>query len=67
MCEEHYVLRLGKENVEIYRMEGFNDLYLLKTTDITREYLTKTDIVNLEEGIFIYGNGNLNSALEDFE
>lgn len=67
MCDEHFVLRLGKDNVEIYRMEEFDDFRLLKTTNITREYLTPTDILNLEEGIFIYGSGNLNSALEDFE
>lgn len=67
MCDEHFVLRLGDNNVEIYQMEEFDDFRLLKTTNITREYLTDTDIVNLEEGIFIYGKGNLNSALEDFE
>ena len=67
MCDEHYVLRLGESNVEIYQMEEFDDFRLLKTTNISREYLTDTDIVNLEEGIFVYGTRNLNSALEDFE
>lgn len=67
MCDEHYVLRLGESNVEIYKMEEFDDFRLLKTTNISREYLTDTDIINLEEGIFIYGTRNLNSALEDFE
>lgn len=67
MCDEHYVLRLGESNVEIYKMEEFDDFRLLKTTNISREYLTDTDIINLEEGIFVYGTRNLNSALEDFE
>ncbi len=67
MCDEHYVLRLGENNVEIYQMEEFDDFRLLQTTNIAREYLTNTDVNNLEEGIFIYGTGNLNSALEDFE
>lgn len=67
MCDEHYVLRLGESNIEIYQMEEFDDFKLLKTTNISREYLTDTDISNLEEGIFVYGTINLNSALEDFE
>lgn len=67
MCDEHYVLRLGENNVEIYQIEEFDDYKLIKTTNITREYLTDTDIINLEEGIFIFGTVNLNSALEDFE
>lgn len=67
MCDEHYVLRLGESNVEIYKMEEFDDFRLLKTTNISREYLTDTDVINLEEGIFVYGIRNLNSALEDFE
>lgn len=67
MCDEHYVLKLGDTNIEIYQMEEYEDFRLLKTTNITREYLTDTDILNLEEGIFVYGVGNLNSALEDFE
>lgn len=67
MCDEHYVLRLGDSNVEIYQMREFDDFELLKTTNISKDYLTSTDISNLEEGIFIYGTSNLNSALEDFE
>lgn len=67
MCDEHYVLKLGEENIEIYSVKEADDLELLKTTNISKEYLTSTDINNLEEGIYVYGSGNLNSALEDFE
>ena len=67
MCDDHYVLRLGDTNIEIYQMKEFDDFKLLKTTNISREYLTEADIINLEEGIFVYGITNLNSVLEDFE
>lgn len=66
MCDDHYVLRLGN-NIEIYQMKEVDDFKLMKETNISREYLTKEDIQSLEEGIFVFGIGNLNSALEDFE
>lgn len=67
LCDEHYVLRLGESNIEIYKMKEAEDYELFKETNISKEYLTKEDINNLEEGIFVFGIGNLNSALEDFE
>ena len=68
MCDEHYVLKLGDENLEIYHIkENPDEMELIKSTNISKEYLTNADIVNLEEGIYVYGLGNLNSALEDFE
>lgn len=66
-CEDHYVLKLGKENIEIYQMKEYDDLQFMLDTNISKEYLTNEDIKRLEEGIFVFGIGNLNSALEDFE
>ena len=67
MCDDHYVLKLGNENIEIYQMKEFDDFQLLRKTNISKEYLTSEDIEKLEEGIFVFGISNLNSALEDFE
>ena len=67
ICDDHYVLKLGKENIEIYKMLEAEDLKLLTETNISKEYLTESDIKELEEGIFVFGLSNLNSALEDFE
>ena len=67
ICEDHYVLKLGEENIEIYKMLEAEDLKLLTETNISKEYLTDSDIKELEEGIFVLGISNLNSALEDFE
>ena len=66
-CDDHYVLKLGDENVEVYKMLEADDFELMVETNISKEYLTSNDIKNLEEGIFVFGIGTLNSALEDFE
>ena len=67
ICDDHYVLKLGKENIEIYKMVEAEDFKLLTETNISKEYLTDSDIKELEEGIFVFGLSNLNSVLEDFE
>lgn len=67
MCDDHYVLKLGEKNIEIYKLIEAEDFKLLTETNISKEYLTESDIKELEEGIFVFGISNLNSALEDFE
>ena len=36
-------------------------------TDVSVQYLSETDKLNLQDGIKIYGIENLDKALEDFE
>lgn len=67
MCDEHFVLKLGKDNIEIYKSLENGKQKLYKSTNISRDYLTNVDIEKLEEGIYVYGISNLNSAIEDFE
>lgn len=67
MCDDHYALKLGESNIEIYKIQEYDDYKLLKETNISKEYLTADDIKELESGIFVYGVEMLNSALEDFE
>ena len=67
VCDEHYVLKLLDDTIDVYHIEGDKELKLYKTTDISKDYLTSEDINNLEEGIYVYGINNLNSAIEDFE
>ena len=67
ICDNHYVLKLGEENIEIYKVMDAEDFKLLTETNISKEYLTDKDKRELEEGIFVFGISNLNSALEDFE
>ena len=44
-----------------------NNIKLYKETEIAKEYLTQDDIQKLEIGILVYGRGQLNSIIEDFE
>lgn len=67
ICDEHYVLKLDDNNVNVYHLENDDEMELYKKTDITKEYLTSDDINNLEEGIYVYGINSLNLAIEDFE
>ena len=67
MCDEHFILKLGEDNIEVYRDIKDGEEKLYKSTNISKEYLTSLDIQKLEEGIYVYGIGNLNSAIEDFE
>ena len=67
ICDNHYVLKLGEKNIEIYKMIEAEDFELVRETNISKEYLTNDDIEKLEEGIFVFGISDLNSALEDFE
>ncbi len=67
VCDEHYVLKLVDDSIDIYHVGASGELELYKSTDISGDYLTSTDVSNLESGIYVYGMGNLNSAIEDFE
>lgn len=67
ICDEHYVLKLEDDNVNVYHLENQNEMELYKETGISKEYLTSEDINNLEEGIYVYGSSNVNLAIEDFE
>lgn len=66
-CNQHFIIRLDGDNVNVYRVGSLGELNEYKKTDISRDYLTAEDIQNLEKGIPVYGEGKLSSALEDFE
>lgn len=42
-------------------------LGLNRMTDISTEYLTDTDVLNLQKGIKVYTDVELNKMLEDFQ
>lgn len=66
-CNQHFVIRLDGENVNIYRLGTLGELNLYKKTEIFKEYLAEKDIQELQKGITVYGEGKLSSILEDFE
>lgn len=67
LCDNHFFMKLGNEHIEIYKLNTDGSFALYKETEISREYLPKEDIEDLEEGMYIYGEGKINATLEDFE
>ena len=66
-CNQHFLIKLDSENVNVYRFDSNGELKQYKHTEIARDYLPEEDIENLEEGISVFGEGRLSSVLEDFE
>lgn len=67
LCDEHFIIKLGEKYVQIFHLESDGNLVLYKTTDISRDYLPAEDIAKLEQGMYVFGEGKLNSIIEDFE
>lgn len=67
VCGEHFKLRIEEEKIVIYlvNQDGTESLY--EKTDISSEYLTETDLINMQNGLEIYGKEELNKIIEDFE
>ena len=66
-CGEHYMLRDIEGKINIYKLDENGNETLINETDIATEYLTKTDMIDMENGLIVYGKENLNQLLEDFE
>ena len=67
-CGEHFKLKIenGKIVIYIVNKDGTQSLY--EKTNISSEYLTETDLINMQEdGLEIYGKEELNKIIEDFE
>ena len=67
LCEEHFYVKLGNENVEVMKMNSDGSFSPYQVTEISRTYLPAEDIAKLEEGIYVYGSGKIDSILEDYE
>lgn len=66
-CGEHFKLKVedGKVVVYIVNSDGTESVY--EKTNISSEYLTETDLINMQDGLEIYGKEELNQIIEDFE
>lgn len=67
VCQEHFKLRLEEGNVVVYIVNSDGTESLYEKTGISSEYLTETDLINMQDGIEIYGKEELNQIIEDFE
>ena len=67
VCGEHFKLRIEEGKIVIYlvNQDGTESLY--EKTDISSEYLTETDLINMQDGLEIFGKEELNKIIEDFE
>ena len=67
VCQEHFKLRLEEGNVVVYIVNSDGKESLYEKTGISSEYLTETDLINMQDGLEIYGKEELNQIIEDFE
>lgn len=67
VCQEHFKLRLEEGNVVVYIVNSDGTESLFERTGISSEYLTETDLINMQDGLEIYGKEELNQIIEDFE
>lgn len=66
-CGEHFKLKIEDEKVVIYSVNKDGSESLYEKTNISSEYLTETDLINMQDGLEIYGKEELNKIIEDFE
>lgn len=66
-CKEHYNLKIEAGKIVVYKILESGELELYEKTEIGTEYLTETDLINMKNGLEIYGKEELNKILEDFE
>lgn len=63
----HYILRAKDDVINVYYINEKDEEVLYRVTDISTKYLADEDVIELENGIDIYGSQELNQLLEDFE
>lgn len=66
-CNEHYILKEKDGYIAIFELDEENKETLLKTTDISTQYLTEKDLEEIQKGIIVYTEKELNKVIEDFE
>lgn len=67
LCGNHFKISIDDNKIVVYKLTSDYETEVYKQTDITTEYLPEEDIEKLEEGIYVYGEAALNSALESYE
>jgi len=68
-CGEHFRLKEENGKVIIYKVLEDESEQIYEKTEISTEYLTETDLLQIqsEKGIEVFGKEELNKVLEDFE
>ena len=66
-CGQHFILRNDNGKITIYKINESNEEEVYERTEISVEYLTETDKIEIQNGIRVYGIEELNQLIEDFE
>lgn len=66
-CDEHFILKDKNGIVTVFKKGENGEEKEYEITDISTEYLTDTDKINMKNGIEVNGMQNLNQLIEDFE
>ena len=67
-CDEHYLLKDVEGEIVIFKLDkDDNEKEIIRETGIQTKYLSEVDIENLKQGIKIYGDKELGSAIQDYE
>ena len=67
VCGQHFKLKIEDGKVVIYIVNNDGTESIYEKTNISSEYLTETDLLNMQDGLEIYGVEELNQIIEDFE
>lgn len=67
VCGEHFKLKIEDGKVVVYLVNNDGNESIYEKTNISSEYLTDTDLINMQDGLEIYGKEELNQIIEDFE
>lgn len=66
-CGQHFILRNDNGKITIYQINENNEEEVYEKTEISVEYLTESDKVEIQNGLRVNGIEELNQLLEDFE
>lgn len=66
-CGEHYIVRDKDGKVAVYLLSGDGTETELQETEISTEFLTEADKLELQDGIRANGKQELNQVIENFE
>lgn len=66
-CNEHFLLKDQEGYIAIYKLDENNNAEFFQTTEISTDYLAEKDLTEIQNGIRIYTEKELNKTLEDFE
>lgn len=66
-CGRHFVLRNDEGKITVYRTNENNEEEVYEKTEISVDYLTETDKIEIENGIKVNGIEELKQLIEDFE